>query len=115
MGASGINVTTCNCNNNKPNPDPKNFVIKKIDPYAYGWLIALVDYPSCTNYEGLKVLVFKGVTEEELKEAEVLDPHFCEDCKLSPIARFRPDELGVSMAKLLVTSALREEYKNKYK
>jgi hypothetical protein len=48
-----------------------------------------VRYEGCTNFEGIKVMVFNG----EYKPTTYLDPHF-KDYGCSPLARFRPDEDG---------------------
>lgn len=80
------------------NPDPRRFSIgtiyergKKRNRYA----AVLVEYPGCTNYEGKKVLVFKGVSKKRILEADKLDPHFCDHkgC-ISPVARFEPTHRG---------------------
>jgi len=67
-----------------------------------GFLIAEVQYPNCTNFEGKKILVFKGMTIRELATLDELDPHFYEDSKL--IARFVPTCEGMSMARSLAYS-----------
>lgn len=50
-----------------------------------------VQFPHCTNFEGVKILVYKG------EVPAVIDPHFCDD-HISPIARFVPTEEGWKMA-----------------
>lgn len=50
-------------------------------------------YPDCTNYEGVKIVVYSG----KFKELSERDPHFSEE-ENSPIARFRPTELGWKLA-----------------
>lgn len=81
-----------------PNPDPSRWELldRKQFPEAY---VLKVRYLDCTNYEGVKLLVFKG----QYKEREYLDPHFSED-KDSPIARFRPDKEGRRLAFTLAGS-----------
>ena len=85
-----------------PNPDPYNFRIKA--DYEMGdWLVLLVTYPDCNNYEGSKVLVFEGVTKKQLEKRGKIDPHFSEnEKKYSPIARFVPTPDGWAMACLFV-------------
>ena len=83
------------------NPDPQNYVIEKttsIDTYT----IAMIRYIGCTNYEGRKILVYINRTEEDIREAKALDPHFCDTCEISPIARFEPTNAGWRMAEIFV-------------
>lgn len=49
--------------------------------------VLLVRYLDCTNYEGEKLMVFRG----QYKPRKRLDPHFTQG-PTSPIARFRPDK-----------------------
>lgn len=83
-----------------PNPKPDNFKI--IHAKQKGdYLIAIVQYPDCTNFEGTKLMVFCGLTEKELLEAKTLDPHFSDKTsKFSPVARFRPTLSGWDAAEL---------------
>jgi len=58
-----------------------------------GYLILHVKYPNCTNYEGRKLMVFKGYRNlgELMRDTGgKLDPHFSHH-KWSPIARFKPE------------------------
>jgi hypothetical protein len=82
------------------NPDPRNFLVERIEHKDMGrHIVILVKYPDCNNYEGRKILVFNGLTLEELVNLEILDPHFSsEKPELSPIARFVPTKLGWKMA-----------------
>ena len=97
---------SCNCdkkdNQLKPNPDPKRFSIKR--EYRKGdFLILKVNYHDCTNYEGNKILVFKGCTIVDLAQQGAIDPHFSDNNEfLSPVARFKPDEEGWKMAEFFV-------------
>jgi hypothetical protein len=84
------------------NPDPKRFKILDVQEFR-GHTAARVNYPNCTNYEGMKILVYECTVNELLKESE-LDPHFCEGGHLSPIARFEPTDRGWELAKLTVLS-----------
>lgn len=52
----------------------------------------MIIYPDCTNYEGKKVMIFRG-SSDELKRRTIIDPHFFED-NTSTIARFEPTESG---------------------
>lgn len=74
-----------------PNPNPLNFKIERVKQMGI-YLGALVYYPDCTNFEGKKIIVLKGVTETELRNMRQLDPHFLEAGPI--IARFRPDAQG---------------------
>lgn len=87
----------CNCNcNDTPNqnPDPSNWKIvewKQFDEY----LVVKIHYPDCTNYEGVKILVYENMTLPMLKKQKKIDPHFSENKEFkSPIARFEPTEDG---------------------
>ena len=85
------------------NPDPKNFSInelKAIGPFV----IALIKYPDCKNYEGDKILVYKNKTLVDISKCDIIDPHFCENCNVSPVARFRPTAEGYDMAEQFCNS-----------
>jgi hypothetical protein len=62
--------------------------------------IAMIRYPDATTYGGKKLLVYQA-SENALRQAESLDPHFTET-GLSPIARFIPTERGARMARAFV-------------
>jgi hypothetical protein len=81
-----------------PNPDPA--VWEVVEARQIGrTLIVSVRYPGCTNYEGVKLLVYENVTLEQLKAQKLIDPHFSDDPKfVSPIARFVPTPRGWRMA-----------------
>jgi hypothetical protein len=72
------------------NPKPDNYVINS-KQLINGYTILEVNYPDCTNYEGNKILVFKGEPP-----TGKLDPHFHPESKL--VARFVPEEGGMQMA-----------------
>lgn len=85
------------------NPNPHRFTIK--DSYSIDELYCAlkVVYPDCSNYEGNKVLVFKGYTLESIKSMKYLDPHFSSDKTTpTPFARFEPTAEGWEYAKKLV-------------
>jgi len=87
-----------------PNPDPSNFKILTYMQYDSGYIILLVQYLDCTNYEGKKIMVYES-TYKEIIEQKSLDPHFSENkTKISPIARFEPTDKGWSMANRFVKS-----------
>lgn len=76
-----------------PNPNPGNYQIK--GEWKIGnFLVLLVYYPDCTNFEGKKLLVYEGWENSQLllkHNLYQLDPHF-ENKVGAPIARFRPTE-----------------------
>lgn len=66
-----------------------------------GNLILVLVYPNCSNYEGQKILVYKGITLEELlkKNNNLIDPHFSDNPNfVSPVARFVPTKEGIDFA-----------------
>jgi hypothetical protein len=81
-----------------PNPNPKRFkVINHIQEGKF--LIVLVNYPDCTNYEGNKILMYDGINMYNLLQQGSIDPHFSNNPKKrSPIARFVPTLNGWEMA-----------------
>src|SRR4051812_16225017 len=79
-----------------PNPDPSRWELIK-EWQGKGGYVLLVRYLDATNFEGLKVMVYRG---KRPKRLILLDPHFADD-KTSPIARFRPDAEGIALARLL--------------
>jgi len=101
MGVSIFKVSN-GTNIEKGNPNPKNFNIlevREIDSY----LIAKINFPDCTNYEGNKIIVFQNMSSKHLYTLKDVDPHFTENNSI--IARFRPDELGMKMAVLLCVNS----------
>lgn len=89
-------------------PDPSNYNIK--DVFEYGdYKVLLVQYPNCTNFDGMKVIVSKcGMLD--LLRMKRLDPHFTKVVhkdSVPIIARFPPSDEGIEMAKDLA-SALQE-------
>lgn len=79
-------------NNKNPNPDPLNWTILEMKQFRNAYVLK-VRYPNCSNFEGIKIMVYKGV----FKPTEFLDPHFFED-ENSPIARFKPNKEGIKLA-----------------
>ena len=80
-----------------PNPNPRNFEIRDVTVIGK-YLVADVDYPDCTNYEGRKIMVYCNVLRSELERQQTLDPHFCDGEHMSPVARFVPTKEGKKMA-----------------
>lgn len=90
----GLNIILSKNNDPKPpsgNPNPKNFAIVRMLEYT-PCLLAEVNYPDARNYEGNKVMLFDGLSAQELVLLIKLDPHF--DPKSKLIARFAPTSLG---------------------
>ena len=99
MGLSMFSACSCDCPAPElPKPNPRNYRIHEIEILG-DYMILLVRYPDCTNYEGVKVLVYKGVSLQQIVDQEKLDPHFCEGGgHPSPVARFEPTKRGMEMA-----------------
>jgi len=95
-----INTTSQRVNiPDPPNPNPYRFNVVRWEKHG-DYLIAEVHYPDCTNYEGTKLLLYEGVTPEQLQKAKELDPHFSDNTMtISPVARFEPTERGWAMAR----------------
>lgn len=86
------------------NPNPDNYKVVKAKEML-GHLILQLNYPDCVNYEGNKILVFKGVTLIDLINQRKIDPHFFKNSQYkSPIARFEPTDLGWQMAEVFVNA-----------
>jgi len=79
-------------------PNPHIFSI--YSHWQFGkYLVVKVRYDNCTNYEGTKILLFEGVTMDQLRKWKHIDPHFSDSTKFkSPIARFVPTPYGIEMA-----------------
>jgi hypothetical protein len=95
---SYLSETTTPTNSDPKNPDPKNYqIVKALE--RNGFLVVIINYPDCTNYEGNKILLFKNLTLLQLVNQKVIDPHFFQDDKFaSPVARFVPTDEGWAMA-----------------
>ena len=79
-----------------PNPDPSRWeIIRQYN--LHGYFLLEIKYLDCTNYEGRKILLYKGKMNPLQKER---DPHFS-TWPNSPIARFKPDKDGWDNALLL--------------
>ncbi len=80
------------------NPDPYRFdVLTSLD--VGNFCVVKVRYPTCHNFEGIKILVFKNRKAAEIMKFEHIDPHFSNNSEFdSPIARFVPTEEGWNMA-----------------
>lgn len=92
------------------NPDPERFEVMKHQQIG-DFLLLMVKYPNCTNYEGKKILVYYKIDLGKMLSQRSLDPHFCNNAKVvSPVARFEPTDRGWKMAELLC-SAWKEDKK----
>ena len=81
-----------------PNPDPSRWTLIRKAEFYNGFVLE-VKYDGCTNYEGRKIMVYRGNLDDDFLRGQ-LDPHF-KNSHQSPIARFRPDEEGWESACLL--------------
>ena len=80
------------------NPDPGNYEILASESVG-DYLIMRIKYLDCVNYEGVKILMFRGCTLDMLNVQKLIDPHFSDNDKMhSPIARFEPTKRGWNMA-----------------
>ena len=81
------------------NPNPENWKILKAKEYGK-YLILMLQYPDCTNYEGKKILVFENISLVNLVNQKMIDPHFFPENPRykSPIARFEPTDRGWGFA-----------------
>ena len=72
-------------------PDPYNFkIIKEVS--GNDCVLAFVNYPDATNFEGNKIILIRGTTS--LKGMKALDPHFLKCSSIEVIARLRPTDEG---------------------
>lgn len=81
-----------------PNPDPSRWQLTWVKEYK-GAYVLKVRYLDCTNFEGEKIMVFRGKFDIEMM-GKPLDPHFTESPS-SPVARFKPDGEGMKLALML--------------
>ena len=95
-----IGIKSCSLEPLKPagNPNPDRWeLIKKVEfKNAY---VLKVRYFDATNFEGIKISVYKGKYKKRL----YLDPHFDETGK-SPFARLKPTVEGWNTALKLAES-----------
>ena len=94
MGLSSFKSCYTNSECVAPNPNPKNYSVLRKESFTNATLLR-VKYSGCTNFEGEKLLVFMG----DFTPQGDLDPHFEDDDK-SPVARFKPNDLGYELAKV---------------
>lgn len=81
-----------------PNPDPTRYDILRSEQVGR-FLVVMLRYHGCTNYEGVKLSVYADCTLERLRAQKSIDPHFAENKQYhSPICRFVPTAEGWEMA-----------------
>lgn len=92
-----------------PNPNPNNYKVVRLEQCGSYFILEL-SYPDCTNYEGKKIMLYKGRIED-LFNQKIIDPHFSENKSfMSPIGRFEPTPFGWDLA-LKLTDILNREGK----
>lgn len=104
----GLNFLGRRCNSSPyavqdSNPNPSHFLILS-EELKGEYLILHVKYPDCTNFEGQKLMVFRGIASSEellMHTKNKLDPHFS-NSKYSPIARFAPTESSLALIEKLI-------------
>jgi hypothetical protein len=69
-----------------PNPDPDNFTVLSRTEYGR-YTAALVKYPGCTTFKGIKVLVVKDMPAFPYH----LDPHFGADPEIMARYPYTPE------------------------
>lgn len=95
----GVSSAATPASQTAPNPNPYRFTVE--DAWERGHLtVALVRYPDCTTFDGLKILVLDGKCASELKQATHLDPHLLPENRV--VARFRPDAKGRALLERLL-------------
>lgn len=91
------------------NPNPSNYELLKIEQIGK-FLLIKIRYPDCSNYEGVKILVFKNVELTALINQHNIDPHFSDSKKHHhPIVRFVPTDEGWEMAKKFINMEVNNE------
>ena len=75
-------------------PNPSNWKLIRKAEFEYAYVLE-VEYPGCTNFEGRKIMVYKGSAPWNLPKT--LDPHFSDEYN-SPIVRFSPKSNGWELA-----------------
>lgn len=99
---SCLSRTQTSANAPAPNPNPGRFKILTAEQVG-NHVVAMIKYLDCTNFEGVKICVYKNVTCSDILVAKLLDPHFSMT-GLSPFARFTPTADGLFAAHKLAQS-----------
>lgn len=84
---------------NPLNPDPTKFKIVDFHELDNGYMVAWINYPNCSNFEGNKIIVFRDMNKKKLLALSKLDPHF--DKANNIVARFRPEQCWFQEAILM--------------
>jgi hypothetical protein len=103
MGVNGYRSSSHGssyCTTCAANPNPNYYKVVKVEE-RHGFLIVKIKYDNCTNYEGNKIMVYRGVKVIDLINHPPLDPHFAKS-GMAPIARFEPTDAGWMMATMFV-------------
>jgi len=96
-GSSGCDDATRALKPRVPgDPNPYRFEIIDVHD-CDGAIVAIVKYPDCTTYEGVKVLVYEDAAAFERVRGGPMDPHFLPGAS-SPLARFAPTLRGIELA-----------------
>lgn len=98
MGISPFKNCFTNYSVKAPNPSPSHWTLLDKVEFINSYVLK-VKYNNCTNFEGIKIMVYKG----QYVPVKVLDPHF-NNTENSPIARFKPDMKGWTLAMKLAES-----------
>lgn len=84
-----------------PSPALENYTIVRHQQFGSN-LVVKIKYKDVPNYEGNKIMVYKGCTLKDLKEQKLIDPHFSDsEEKFSPFARFEPTVEGWKIATIV--------------
>jgi len=105
----GMNLLKNCMTNNTPdaiaaNPNPKYYNVIGYHKFDKAFILK-IHYHHCTNYEGLKIILYKGQFNPLMLQAP-LDPHFKENKGKypKPFARFEPTDEGMFTAIQLAKS-----------
>ena len=79
-----------------PNPNPSKYTILQQEEIGL-YTALMVNYPDCTNYEGIKIMVWLTKDLKIMLANNLIDPHFSDNVE-SCIARFIPTKDGWDMA-----------------
>lgn len=94
------------------NPDPSKFTIHSIWEWSSKrgrYALVSISYDNCVGFERNKLLLYKGLTADQIQRFKNIDPHFSNSTQwASPIARFAPTTEGGDMARTLVHTLLGE-------
>ncbi len=84
----------CSSTNMGSAPVPTRFKIVRL-ALVGECLVAELQYPDCTNFEGRKIMVFSDAQKSlyHIKTKKECDPHFA-DNDTAPVARFKPTSEG---------------------